>query len=144
MRYKTLPLVLAIALTGVIGGCSKDEQELTTEAKKYDPDVQKVREKIHRDGRITRALSKYKFAIGSYPDSKQGLQALLERPKGMEQPELWKGPYLEDPDDLLDTWGNEFKYIFPGSTHEGKYDIISFGPDGQEGTDDDLLNWDIR
>ena len=144
MRYKALPLILAIAFTGVIGGCSKDEQEMTQEAKKYDPDEQAEREKIHRDGRVTRALSNYKFAIGSYPDSKQGLQALLERPSGMDHPEHWKGPYLEDPDDLTDTWGNEFKYTFPGKTHEGSYDIASFGPDGQEGTDDDLLNWDIR
>jgi len=142
MTSKTLALVLASALAVVACGCSKDEEK--SEASQYDPKVQALREKIHRDGRLTRALAAYKFAIGTYPTTKQGLKALLQRPKGMAKPENWKGPYLQDEDDMIDTWGNEMKYTFPGKTHEGQYDVLSFGPDGQEGTDDDILCWDVR
>ncbi len=142
MTSKTLALVLAGALAFVVCGCSKEEG--TSETKQYSPEVQKLREKIHRDGRLTRALTAYKFAIGSFPTTKQGLKALLQRPKGMAKPENWQGPYLEDEDDMIDPWGNEMKYVFPGKTHQGQYDIISFGPDGQEGTDDDILCWDVR
>lgn len=43
--------------------------------------------------------------------------------------------YLED--DPIDPWGNEYIYKVPGNNGR-KYDIYSKGPDGQEGTDDDI------
>lgn len=142
MKYVAM---LAVAVAGsvtLITGCK--EETRTDESLKYNPEEQAMREKIHRDGRVTRALEEYLFAIGSYPTSEQGLRALIEKPKGLSDPNAWQGPYLQDEADLKDTWGNDFKYLFPGKTHEGKYDIISFGPDGQEGTGDDYLNWNIR
>ena len=38
-----------------------------------------------------------------------------------------------------DSWGNPFVYRFPG-TNGKDYDIISFGPDGHEGGNDDITN----
>ncbi|NOT01969.1 MAG: hypothetical protein HOP29_15245 [Phycisphaerales bacterium] len=125
-----------------VGACKEETQ--TEDALKYSPEEQAMREKIHRDGRVTRALEEFLFAIGSYPTTEQGLRGLVEKPKGLSDPAAWQGPYLLDEADLLDTWGHEFKYSFPGKTHEGKYDIVSFGPDGAEGTGDDYLNWNIR
>ncbi len=43
--------------------------------------------------------------------------------------------YLED--DPIDPWGNEYIYKNPG-TDGRRYDLFSKGPDGQEGTKDDL------
>lgn len=142
MRYAKLSVVFAIAVVSCIGGCSEDED--TTTDKKYSPEVKEIRKKIYRSGTIVQGLEKYRMATGVYPTTKQGLGALVERPDGMAHPEYWKGPYLENEEDLIDVWGNEFKYTSPGNTHENKYDIISFGPDGEEGTDDDILSWDVR
>ena len=50
----------------------------------------------------------------------------------------WNGPYLanELPTDL---WQRDYVYVYPGNYME--YDIYSFGPDGLEGTEDDVCNW---
>ena len=39
---------------------------------------------------------------------------------------------------LNDPWGRPYKYKYPGSGGEGRYDLYSVGPDGQEGTGDDV------
>ena len=50
-----------------------------------------------------------------------------------------------DPDgNVIDMWGNEFKYVFPGKTHENKYDLWSIGPDKEDGTEDDILSWNVQ
>ena len=43
--------------------------------------------------------------------------------------------YLED--DPMDPWGNEYVYKNPGENGQ-RYTIYSKGPDGQDGTDDDI------
>ncbi len=143
MRFHTLFLPLAVVGLFLLAGCKEDEG-LIEEAQKYTEEEQALRDLIHRDGKVTRALTAYKFAIGDYPTTEQGLQALYERPRGLENPEAWQGPYLKEEEAVIDPWGNRIKYIYPGETHEGKYDIISAGPDGQFDTADDYLNWNIR
>jgi len=144
MMFKTCSqFVLAAVVTCSFFGCS-EEPERTRPQKVFDPEVEEMRKCIHRDGILTRYLEAYRFAIGSYPTTKQGLQALLERPKGLADPSHWKGPYAEDDACFKDYWGNPYEYTFPGKTHENKYDIRSAGPDGQMVTDDDVLNWDVR
>ena len=143
MRKNSLQLILAVAVSCSIVGCS-EEEERQIKQKTFSAEVQEMRKCIHRDGILTRSLSKYKFATGSYPTTKQGLQALLARPKGMAKPNQWQGPYADDDACFTDFWGNPYEYTNPGKTHEGSYDIRSAGPDGQMGTDDDILNWDAR
>ncbi len=41
-----------------------------------------------------------------------------------------------------DAWREEFIYVYP-STHGMDYDLSSKGPDRQEGTEDDINNWDM-
>lgn len=127
----------------MIPACKKEE-ELVEEAKGKSPEVLQLRGCINRDGLLVRALSKYHFELGTYPTTEQGLNALLERPSGLDNPEAWKGPYLDNEDCLTDPWGTELKYVFPGKTHEGKYDIWSAGPDKQFDTQDDILHWKER
>lgn len=43
--------------------------------------------------------------------------------------------------DPKDGWGRPFWFKCPGE-HGNEIDLMSFGPDGQEGTADDLKNWE--
>jgi general secretion pathway protein G len=50
----------------------------------------------------------------------------------------WKGPYLEE---MMDPWSRKLEYRFPGRHNVRGYDLWSFGPDGENGTPDDINNW---
>ena len=69
-----------------------------------------------------------RLEVGRYPNSQEGLRALLEKPAGMER---WGGPYIKDPTTLKDPWGNDFKYTAPGAAKP--FDLVSLGADGREG-----------
>ena len=100
---------------------------------------------IGRNGPIGKALEKYKWDLGSYPETDEGLEALFVTPRG-EDEEKWKGPYLEgELVELKDPWQEPFEYKCPGDVHEEGYDLWSKGPDtedddGKEGSDD-VKNW---
>lgn len=83
------------------------------------------------------ALDAFEVDSGRYPASEEGLKALMEAPSGLTG---WKGPYLKrvvgnDP------WGKPYVYTCPGQHNADTYDLHSFGPDGQDGTEDDIDNW---
>ena len=92
------------------------------------------------------ALKLFKLDIGSYPDTEQGLQALIEKPETGNAPSKWReGGYLEKGRLPKDPWGNEYIYLSPGV--QGEYDIVSHGADGVpggEGKDKDINNWEIE
>ncbi|MHC4994094.1 MAG: type II secretion system major pseudopilin GspG [Planctomycetota bacterium] len=85
------------------------------------------------------ALDAYEIQMGGYPQTEDGLEALMERPTG-DEGDNWKGPYLRKLG--KDPWGNDYIYEYPGRNNEYGYDLSSAGPDGQEGTDDDIHNWE--
>ena len=85
-------------------------------------------------------LSMYRLDVGDLPSTQQGLEALREAPSDLANPDKWKGKYLEEPVPR-DPWDNEYQYEFPGSHEEDMADIWSWGPDGIDGTDDDIGNW---
>ena len=143
MSRKVLCLSAVLSVAVLVGGCSKKEEDVGWKPKEYDEETQKVRKFIHRDGIITRALEEFRAATDVYPTTDQGLQALVSRPKGLRDPKRWTGPYLEE-DQLSDHWGNPFGYTSPGKEKEHRYDLWSVGADGEVGTDDDILNWNVR
>jgi general secretion pathway protein G len=98
---------------------------------------------IGRNGPIAGALKRYKWDIGKFPDTDEGLAALFERPSSVdEESKKWNGPYVEgSPEDLKDPWGKPFQYRFPGDANEKEYDLWSFGPDMKDSTDDDITSW---
>jgi general secretion pathway protein G len=69
-----------------------------------------------------------RLEVGRYPNSQEGLRALVEKPSGMER---WNGPYIKDATTLKDPWGNDFKYTAPGASRP--FDLVSMGADGREG-----------
>lgn len=40
-----------------------------------------------------------------------------------------------------DPWGNPWVYLLPGEYHKDSYDLFSMGPDGEQGTEDDVAPW---
>jgi general secretion pathway protein G len=98
---------------------------------------------VGRAGDIAGALKRYRFDVGTYPQTDEGLEALFRRPSSVsEESGQWNGPYLEGtPEELLDPWGEEYIYQCPGKFNEDGYDLSSKGPDKREGTEDDVKNW---
>jgi general secretion pathway protein G len=91
---------------------------------------------------INGTLDLYRLHMGQYPTTDEGLAALVERPDDDELAEKWAGPYVKDGSKIKDAWGHDLIYESPGQYNENSYDLSSPGPDGQEGTDDDITNWE--
>jgi len=86
------------------------------------------------------ALWGYKMAVGRFPSTEEGLKALVQAPSSAG--ERWKGPYFDPARLPDDPWGKPYQYRFPGTKNTASYDVYSLGPDGQDGTADDIGNWD--
>jgi general secretion pathway protein G len=86
------------------------------------------------------ALDLFEQDTGRYPRTDEGLQALVANP----QITNWRGPYLKTMNLPLDPWGNEYKYSYPSELTDSEflYDIVSPGPDGVLGNEDDITNHD--
>ena len=85
------------------------------------------------------ALDTFRLDVGRYPTSDEGLQALRQKPGGLER---WDGPYLRK-DLPLDPWSKPYVYRSPGE--HGPYDIVSYGADGTPGGDGDnrdITSWE--
>lgn len=85
------------------------------------------------------ALHYYKLDAGTYPSTEQGLAVLWQKPKDATN---WRGPYIRKKQHLLDPWGREYLYKYPG--RKGPFDLYSLGADGKEGgngEDADVGNW---
>jgi len=85
-------------------------------------------------------LQMYQMTIGSYPTTMQGLEALRTAPGDLPNPAKWDGPYLNAPIPL-DPWNQPYQYVSPGRHNPNGYDVWSVGPDGVNGTQDDIGNW---
>jgi general secretion pathway protein G len=92
------------------------------------------------DANIATALDLYELDCGQYPITEQGLAALRIKPTSAPVPINWKGPYLKK--DPADPWGRSYMYKLPGEHNVGDYDLASWGRDGVEGGNDDIVNWD--
>lgn len=92
--------------------------------------------KMDISGNISVALDLYELDNGRFPNSEEGLSALLTKPGSAKN---WNGPYLKKKPQ--DPWGSDYKYACPG-THGGDYDLYSLGPDSSDGTGDDITNWE--
>lgn len=82
------------------------------------------------------ALDAFEVDTGTYPRGQDGLSQLVVQPSDVPN---WRGPYLKS-DIPVDPWGHPYIYEFPGKVNPSGYDLRSSGPDGQAGTEDDILN----
>lgn len=87
---------------------------------------------------LEQSLEIFKLDVGRYPETSEGLNALVENPGNIDG---WNGPYLKSglP---KDPWNHDYQYANPGSRAE--VDIFSLGQDGTQGGDGentDVGNW---
>lgn len=90
---------------------------------------------------IEGALKMYRLDNFSYPQTQQGLEALIVAPNDPSiknwNPDGYIARLPKDP------WGNAYQYLNPGS--HGTVDIYSFGADGKPGGAEeaaDIGNWE--
>jgi general secretion pathway protein G len=124
-----LALLAAFAVPALMGAGVRAKEDICRAA-------------IGRNGPVASGLGRYQFDVGSYPDDDDGLAALYEVPSSIEDPEKWRGPYMDGTyDELRDPWNQEYQYKSPGEFNERGYDLWSVGADNKDGTDDDIKNW---
>ncbi|MGR5149006.1 type II secretion system major pseudopilin GspG [Photobacterium alginatilyticum] len=92
---------------------------------------------------LEQALDMYKLDNSVYPNTDQGLDALVTKPSSSPEPRNYRnGGYIKRLP--KDPWGNEYNYVMPGEN--GAVDIFSLGADGQdggEGVNTDIGNWNM-
>lgn len=88
---------------------------------------------------IESAVRSYAMLAGNPPSSAQGLGALFVKPTTPPIPKRWASAGKGVP---LDPWGELYKYRNPGKKDSSTFEIYTFGPDKQEGTDDDMSSQD--
>jgi len=101
---------------------------------------------IGRNGPIAKGLDQYKWAMGKFPDTDEGIKVLFLPKEYKKENERYDGPYMNGTfEELKDPWSNPFEYRCPGEMNQDGYDLWSRGPDGKddggkEGSDD-VKNW---
>ena len=93
---------------------------------------------VESGGTLAMAIDLFHLHMRRYPTE---LSELYEDPEDEE--DLWKGPYIEDASKLKDPWQHELQYKGgeDAEYNEGRYDLWSMGPDGEDGSEDDIGNW---
>lgn len=93
-------------------------------------------------GTLGMGLDMFEQDTGRYPRADEGLDVLIQNP----QLRGWRGPYVNSARIPLDPWGSEYKYSFPSelTSSEFMFDVVSAGPDGAFGSEDDVTNHEDR
>ncbi len=115
-----LGLLAAFVVPNIIGASDKAKRDLV----------------CSQMGSVANALDMFKMDNGMYPDTEEGLEALVKNPDPDKYPAYSSKPYIKRVP--KDSWGQPIQYI---KTDSG-FDLISFGPDRKEGGSGD--NADIH
>jgi general secretion pathway protein G len=132
--YSLIELLVVLAIIGLIVGLVGPRVLGYLETSK----VKSARLQIDN---FAKALDLYYLDAGRYPNSSEGLDALIRKPATVSN---WAGPYLKGEKLPPDPWGIKYNYRSPGE--HGKYDLYSYGADGREGgagNDADITSWDL-
>jgi len=129
LGFTLVELMLVVIIIGVIAAMIVPRLTGRSE------EARKGVAKVDVDLNISTALKLYELDNGAFPNTDEGLAALLTAPSSAKN---WKGPYLEK--EPIDPWSNPYHYKSPGS-HRTDYDLYSAGRDGIEGNQDDVVNW---
>lgn len=90
-----------------------------------------------KEARINAALGdikSYESAIELY-----ALENNDRYPSALEDLVSGKKKYVRELN--RDPWGNAYAYAVPGRHHTDSFDLYSMGPDGADGTVDDVVPW---
>jgi len=130
--FTLIELIVVAAIIALLAGLVvpqfiKQEEKATAKATKAQIEL------------FGTALDTFRLDVGRYPTSQEGLQALTQKPGGVDR---WDGPYLKK-EVPPDPWNKPYIYKSPGE--HGPYDIISYGADGVpggDGTGRDITSWE--
>lgn len=133
--FTLLEILVVLAILGLLLGL------VVTNTDKIFGQSQEVVARIFVRDTLKTTLVRYRYDLGDYPSTEEGLAALLAAPGGKS--DRWKGPYIEAPGGKmpLDPWGEPYQYRYPGSKNTGGYDLFSKGPDKVVDSADDIGNW---
>lgn len=88
---------------------------------------------------VKQAIVAYYGDVGSYPET---LSDLMRKPLDDKMARKWQGPYLQAKNDdysPVDGWDNDLVYS-RGESGSGKpYELYSYGPNGQEGPQEERI-----
>ncbi len=135
--FTLIELLIVIAILLAIGGLVV--VNLLPRGEQAKVDLQRVQLQQNAS-----AFQQFRLDLGRWPAEEEGVEVLWKQDNLEDENEFerWRGPYLEAIV-LEDSWGNELVYHFPGEMRgESYYDLIAVGPDGEEGSDDDITNHD--
>ena len=93
-----------------------------------------AKQSIERLGAI---LDLYKLDTGTYPNTAQGLQALIQQPAGTN---VWNGPYVKGNALPMDPWNRPYIYRSPSNRAGRDYDLCSQGPNAGNAQSDPICN----
>lgn len=131
--FSLVEIIIAIALIGMILGL------VVVNSDSIFGGGQKKVAQLFVTKTIDVPLMAYRTHVGNYPSTEEGLNALIKAPSGKSG--RWQGPYIKDPDSLIDPWGNKYNYRYPGAKNKNGYDVWSTGPSGEDGNEDNIGNW---
>ncbi|GAB4548239.1 MAG: GspG family T2SS major pseudopilin variant ExeG [Phycisphaerales bacterium] len=134
--FTLVEVLIAIAIVAILGGLVAINFIGTEDRQKPKLALTELRT-------IQSALDQFRIDMGRYPTEEEGIAVLWDR-DALEVEEdadadKWSR-YLNEPKPN-DLWDNPWNYRAE-SEYEGEpYDLWSNGPDGEEGTDDDIVSW---
>jgi general secretion pathway protein G len=99
-------------------------------------DVAKISTAKTEISNLSASLDLFKYDVGRYPTTDEGLKALVGAPAGVDN---WNGPYVKKTKDLVDPWGRPYHYRSPGQ--HGEFDLYSNGSKGDEDATPAIANW---
>ena len=132
--FTLLEILVVLAIIGLLAGLAITNVDKIFGTAQVTTTQLQVRESMKT------VLGSYRFSVGDFPSTSEGLQALLTPPAN--RADRWAGPYLNPPKFPTDHWGEPLQYAYPGQRNKTSYDLWSKGPDKQSGTADDIGNWE--
>ena len=134
--FSLIEVLIAIAIVAAIGGLVA----VNLMGAREDSKVNMARIELDR---IRQALDQFSLVFERYPTDDEGIEVLWsDQTLDVEDEALqarWRR-FLNSPNPS-DPWGNEWGYRAEPEYGE-YYDLWSNGPDGEEGTADDIKSWD--
>lgn len=128
--YTLIELLVVLAILGMLTA-------IATPLALHYLETAKVKTAKTEIANIAACLDLFKYDVGRYPTTQEGLDALLKEPPNIEN---WSGPYLKKINGFNDPWGKPYVYHSPGE--HGAFDLYSYGAKGQAtGAKPEIANW---